>query len=416
MPSFASFLVSALLVGAGLASALPPKIGTTVNERGSFEVKQVRNPHHKPSGPVSVYKTYLKFGVPIPEELRATVFNITNGRIGKRASGSAPATPIDSFDDAYITPVSIGTPPQVLNLDFDSGSSDLWVFSTQLPASEVNGQTLYNAGASSSSSLKSGYSWSISYGDGSSSSGNVYADKVAVGPLTVTSQAVEAAKTVSSSFTADPDIDGLLGLGFDNINTVSPTKQKTWFTNVKPQLTSPLFTADLKHQAPGTYTFGAIDTSKYTGTITYTSVSTSQGYWTFTSSGYAVGTAAFVSTSISGIADTGTTLLYLPTTIVRAYYNKVSGSSNSNTYGGYIFPCSATLPTFTFGIGSARIVIPAAYLNYGQVTDGSSTCFGGLQSSSGIGINIFGDVALKAAFVVFNGATTPTLGWATKPL
>jgi aspergillopepsin I len=101
---------------------------------------------------------------------------------------------------------------------------------------------------------------------------------------------------------------------------------------------------------------------------------------------------------------------------VRAYYAKVSGSSNSNTYGGYIFPCSATLPTFTFGVGSARITIPATYLNYGPVTDGSSTCFGGLQSSADIGINIFGDVALKAAFVVFNGASTPTLGWAAKTL
>jgi hypothetical protein len=82
---------------------------------------------------------------------------------------------------------------------------------------------------------------------------------------------------------------------------------------------------------------------------------------------------------------------------VKAYYAKVSGSSNSNTYGGYIYPCSATLPTFTFGVGSARITIPGTYINYGPVTDGSSTCFGGLQSSSGIGINIFGDVALKAA-------------------
>jgi len=101
---------------------------------------------------------------------------------------------------------------------------------------------------------------------------------------------------------------------------------------------------------------------------------------------------------------------------VTAYYRQVSGSSNSNTYGGYVFPCSATLPTFTFGVGSARITIPSKYMNYGPVQDGSSTCFGGLQSSSGIGINIFGDVALKAAFVVFNGGSSPTLGWAKKNL
>ena len=125
---------------------------------------------------------------------------------------------------------------------------------------------------------------------------------------------------------------------------------------------------------------------------------------------------AFTSSSLTGIADTGTTLLYLPATVVKAYYSKVSGSSNSAIYGGYVFPCSATLPTFTFGVGSARITIPAAYMDYGPVTTGSKTCFGGLQDSSGIGINIFGDVALKSAFVVFNGASTPTIGWASKNL
>ena len=101
---------------------------------------------------------------------------------------------------------------------------------------------------------------------------------------------------------------------------------------------------------------------------------------------------------------------------MTAYYSKVSGSSNSATYGGYIFKCSTTLPSFTFGVGSARITIPGTYMNYGPVATGSTNCFGGLQSSSGIGINIFGDVALKAAFVVFNGASSPTIGWASKTL
>lgn len=127
-----------------------------------------------------------------------------------------------------------------------------------------------------------------------------------------------------------------------------------------------------------------------------------------------MGSGSFSSTSIDGIADTGTTLLYLPAAVVRAYYAQVSGSSNSASAGGYVFPCSATLPSFTFGVGSARITIPGDYIDFGPISTGSSSCFGGIQSSAGLGINIFGDVALKAAFVVFDGSSTPRLGWAPK--
>lgn len=56
----------------------------------------------------------------------------------------------------------------------------------------------------------------------------------------------------------------------------------------------------------------------------------------------------------------------------------------------------------------ANIPIPVL-----QETILGNKCYGGIQSSADIGINIFGDVALKAAYVVFNGET-PSLGWAQK--
>lgn len=166
----------------------------------------------------------------------------------------------------------------------------------------------------------------------------------------------------------------------------------------------------------GSYGFGFINSSLYTGSIAYEDVDTSEGWWSWTSSGYAIGSGSFVSTNVTGVADTGTTLLLLPEDIVEAYYNKVSGSSYSNTYDGFVFPCSSTVPPFTFGVGKLRIKIPASYLNYGPAEAGSSTCFGGIQLNLAVGTSIFGDVALKSAFVVFNGASKPTIGWANKKL
>jgi len=92
-----------------------------------------------------------------------------------------------------------------------------WVFSDELSSSESSGHSVYKP--SSNATKMSGYSWSISYGDGSSASGDVYKDTVTVGGVTANSQAVEAASRVSSEFTQDKNSDGLLGLAFSSINT-----------------------------------------------------------------------------------------------------------------------------------------------------------------------------------------------------
>ena len=169
----------------------------------------------------------------------------------------------------------------------------------------------------------------------------------------------------------------------------------------------------MKKGAPGSYDFGYIDAAKHTGSITYVNVNTANGFWEFTSNGYAVGSGGFVSSSIDSIADTGTTLLYLPQNVVTAYYNKVSGAKLDSSQGGYTFPCGAALPSITLGIGSYKAVVPGSYMNYAPVS--STVCFGGIQSNTGIGFSIFGDIFLKSQFVVFSGASTPQLGFAPKP-
>ncbi|KAI0906979.1 aspartic peptidase domain-containing protein [Ustulina deusta] len=405
VPQPTAVALTAALAGLAAATPIKSKIGT---KTGSFTVNQVANAAFKPHGAFQLAKAYNKYGAKMPEGLAKTVAKYNAAKKAKRDSGSAVTTP-EQYDIQYLTPVDIGTPAQTLNLDFDSGSSDLWVFSTDTPSASVNGQTVYDPSSSSSSEKVSGATWSISYGDGSSSSGTVYHDVVDVGGVSFDSQAVESASKVSDQFAQDSNNDGLLGLAFSTLNTVSPDQEKTFFDNIIDNLDVAAWTADLKYHTAGSYDFGVIDDSKYTGSISYVDVDSSQGFWDFT--------ADINGESVDGIADTGTTLALFPSSVVSAYYEQVDSAEEDQQQGGYVFPCDANLPDLTFTPGDAEITIPGQYINYAPADESGSTCFGGIQSSEGVGINIYGDIALKAAFVVFDKSTgSPRLGWATKDL
>lgn len=150
------------------------------------------------------------------------------------------------------------------------------------------------------------------------------------------------------------------------------------------------------------------------GTITYTKVNDSRGWWDITATGYAFGSETFSQRPIFGVVDTGSTLLYLPSDMVREFYSLEASAAFSDDLGVWLFGCNATLPSVTLGIEGARITVPSEYLNY--YPNGDGTCWGGIQESPpSLGYSIFGDMLLKAAFVVFD-AEGPRMGWASKSL
>ena len=245
---------------------------------------------------------------------------------------------------------------------------------------------------------------------------------------------MELAQSISVQFQQDVDNDGIFGLGFSNINTVTPTQQKTFFDNVKGTLALPLFTANLLKGTPGSYDFGFIDSSKHTGNVTYVSVDSANGFWGVISKGFAVGSGNFTFSPFRSIVDTGTTLLLLPVALVSAYYASVSGARYDSYQGGYTFPCSTFLPSFTLGFEEYRAVVPGSYINYAPLEDGTDgecliplqfgghmlielipACYGGIQRNTGIGFSIIGDVFIKSQFIVFD-SRGPHLGIAPKAL
>lgn len=293
-----------------------------------------------------------------------------NSTAGANQTGKVDAVP-EQNDKEFLAQVKIGGQP--VTLDFDTGSSDLWVFNTQLDAQVTNGHSVYDPTASKTFQALDGAKFSISYGDGSGAAGNVGLDVVDVGGAVFDQQAIELATDVSQTFARDQNNDGLMGLAFSSINTVKPQKQKTFFDNVMPSLAEPVFTADLRKGAAGAYEFGKIDTTKFQGDMTWVPIDNKKGFWQFSSESFAVDGGQKQAGAQGGqaIADTGTTLLLADPTIVQGYYSKVQGAQNDKQSGGVTVPCNAQLPDLDLDIGGQYMArIKGSDLNFAPVSNG----------------------------------------------
>ncbi|KAK6535861.1 Type I transmembrane sorting receptor [Arthrobotrys megalospora] len=399
------------------ADAAIASIGTDLPEDARpvsrFSVPVTPNPNFERDGFHELRKSFLKYkrhfsDIVIPPGLLNYTKPSTLKRRGAR-TGTVIATPV-AFDTMYLSPVTIGR--QTLNMDFDTGSSDLWVFSNQLSSSiqtkhKQLGGNIYSP--STSSKVASGLTWAITYADSSGASGTVVTDSVKIGGITVAKQAVELASTISDSL-EDFEGDGLVGLAFGSLNQVSPTQQKTWVENALPQLKAKLFTADLKKAAVGSYTWGFIS-QKYAKKIKYAKVLNSGWWHVEASKGIKVNGKAYTSeasNSRGAVPDTGSTLLVLPTSVAKLYYAQVPGSRFREDMGAWVYPCtsdsSSKMPTMSVPVGNNWVTIPGKYLTYAYANSAGTLCFGGIQTlgdSSGLPW-IYGDVFFKAAYAVFD--------------
>lgn len=389
------FIFSLLFVGTLIAPSVlaVPAPATNQVAKRSFKVERIANPHFVArDGTRQLIKSYSKYGMPLPAELiearnnarkalvaavsavgnttnalnstSSAAKNTTAGAAGT-GTGLVTATP-ETGDTEYLSPVKIGG--QTINMDFDSGSADLWVFSTMLPAASQKGHTVYDSTKSTTFKAMTGAKFSISYGDGSGATGVVGTDTVDIGGAVVQNQAVELATAVSASFVEDTQSNGLVGLAFSKLNTVKPTQQKTFFDSAMPTLAQPVFTADLRASSVGAYEFGKIDTTKFNGSLSYAPVNTTNGFWQFSSEKFSVNGVAMTVPGGTAIADTGTTLMLANAAIVNAYYSKVQGATNNATVGGVTFPCNAVMPDLAVAVGADYMAtVPGKFINFAKV-------------------------------------------------
>ncbi|KAG5292190.1 aspartyl protease [Histoplasma ohiense] len=387
-------------------------------KKRTFKVHRIRQVDYVPNGLAAVRKAYAKFGIIATDinfgSLDLNIYPTTEDRQAVNKADepdeNGAVTNVPARNDVlYLAPVTIGGQEFVMN--FDTGSSDTWVFNTKLDPRVSAGHSVFDPAKSRTFQLLEGSTFNVTYGDSSFARGGVGKDTIDIGGATVRNQAFGLPNQISESFLTDEASDGLVGLGFTKINTMKPEKQTTFLENIAPDLQEPVFTAQLKAQAPGTYEFGAVDKRKFTGDIVDVPVDNSRGFWEIKSSLFRVGDDGNILTVENGvttaIADTGTTLMLVNKEIVDAYYAKVEGAEMSPNAGGFIFPCSSTLPDLWVSLGDTHLArVSGSLLNFAVVGTDTSTntnlCFGGVQSNQGSKLQIWGDIFFKALFVVFD--------------
>ncbi|KAF1935346.1 aspergillopepsin A precursor [Clathrospora elynae] len=372
--------------------------------------------HHHPSAPGATQPPSSGSGAPTE---------------GGPAEGEVPAEDIQN-DSLYLCEVSIGTPEQKLYLDFDTGSSDLWVWSTELSkdildkANPAIQQVAFDPAKSSTFKKLDGETWKILYGDQSSASGDVGTDILNLGGLKIETQAVELAKELSQQF-AQGNGSGLLGLAFGSINNVTPNQQKTPVDNIIAQksVKEQLFTAylgswrdaDEADKGESFYTFGYIDQDVLTAagatSPNYADIDSSQGFWQLQSTSATINGQTVTRSNNTSIIDTGTTLCLVDDALVEAVYKAIPGSKYDQTNQGYIFPAATTadqLPVIQLAIGDSMVTFQKEDLGFADAGDGN--VYGSIQSRGSMNMDIYGDAVLKAMYAIFdmnNGK--PRFGW-----
>ncbi|CAF1191561.1 unnamed protein product [Didymodactylos carnosus] len=292
------------------------------------------------------------------------------------------------MQDFWTGTISIGTPPQNFTIDFDTGSSDLWVPSILCTVSSCTNKNKYNS-VQSSTYRANGSPFLITYGDGSYAVGHFDNDTVTFGGVQAQNQ-VFAEATNESGFVNDIR-DGLLGLAYPRIsNGEAPV-----FYNI----------------SGGELIVGGIDAGKYQGSITYVNVSL-QGYWEFKMDSISVGGQTFCTSNVncSAIADTGTTLIVGPNAQVQAL-NTYLGGTYDQSSGYWTIPCmnrsTSYYPNVTFTISGQTFTLNVLQyvVVWGQTsawTCGLVFINGSFTDLNGNPMWILGDYFLVRYYSIYN--------------
>lgn len=317
-------------------------------------------------------------------------------------------------DVAYYAQLSIGTPPQPVFVQLDTGSFELWVNPdcntvTGADASFCDRTGFYDT--SKSSTVNSlGTSKTLRYGIGSANISYVK-DTITLAGSTTSLKDVQFGVATSSQ----DAFSGILGIGYGN---GIATRYPNFVDQLKDQNATRVkaYTLALgsKESQEGVIVFGGVDTSKFSGTLTKLPVIPAAKapdkvprFWvdmksiTFQSPPGAGNTAGSQSrtyelSNIPAFLDSGSTMTLLPPNLT-AEIGRDFGSPSPDENGFFRVDCAFTEMNGTVDFAFDGVTIKVPYKEMIREVPGSPpACFLGITPSDNF--VLLGDTFLRSAY------------------
>ncbi|CAL8276049.1 unnamed protein product [Boreogadus saida] len=267
-------------------------------------------------------------------------------------NGTAPTPLTNYLDTQYFGEISIGSPAQMFNVVFDTGSANLWVPSQSCsPFSTACFTHNRYDGSRSRTHIDNGTGFSIQYASGTVR-GFLSEDVVVIGGIPVVQVFAEATALSAMPFIF-AKFDGVLGMGYPNvaIDGITPVFDGIMSQHIlKEEVFSVYYSRDPQHSPGGELVLGGTDPDYYTGTFNYVATE-EMGKWEVTMKGVSVGDRImFCVEGCTAVIDTGSSYITGPASSVSELMTTIGAQLDES---GYKVNCELvkTLPSVTFHLG-----------------------------------------------------------------
>lgn len=250
----------------------------------------------------------------------------------------------DGTDFAYFIKVQLGSKRQQLYMLLDTGAGSSWVMGSGCKDKACAQHDTFDYAASDTFHATS-QDFSVTYGSGSVQ-GNLSSDRLTVAGVSF-DYAFGLAYTTTREFMSFP-FDGILGLSMSHGSNDNFLEKMT----AAHKLDKNIFCITLNRAADGPnqgeIKFGSTNPDKFTGDITYTPLSSTDGEWAIQIDDIAFDGKKAEVGGVQSYIDTGTSFIFGPKDKVGKIHSLIPGAASSDGQT-FTVPCDMDKAlSFTF--------------------------------------------------------------------